>query len=129
MNRSIVYTEISSLTNDSQHGKKGSYAICEQQRCRLVCSSVQSDLDILCLSTYTTISIDSVSGQHRHRFACLNVQADISLCCLQIASGFFSCFTSNAKEGIFRSSYIHAKEVDYRMCHYFGPQRYTVYYK
>ena len=40
-------------------------------------AQVQSDLDILCSSTYTTVSIDSVSGQ-------ANAQADQSLRCPQI---------------------------------------------
>ena len=39
------------------------YAIDGQRRSRLTCSSVQSDLSILCSSTYTTVSTDSVSGQ------------------------------------------------------------------
>ena len=38
-----------------------------------VCASVQYDLDSLCSSTYTTISIVSVSAQGRPRSACTNV--------------------------------------------------------
>ena len=43
--------------------KKGPNAICKQHRSRSACASMQSDLSILCSSTYTTVSIDSVSGQ------------------------------------------------------------------
>ena len=52
----------------SQHGVSagmGSYVICEQRRSRLECESMQSDLGILCSSTYTTLSIDSVSSRPR----------------------------------------------------------------
>ena len=65
--------------------KKCPYAIYKQQRSRRACSSMQSDLDILCSSTYTTISIDSLSGQWRSWSACANVQADQDLHCQQIA--------------------------------------------
>ena len=41
----------------------GSYVICERRKPRSACACVQSDLDILCSSTYTTISIDFVRGQ------------------------------------------------------------------
>ena len=34
--------------------------MCEQQRSRSACASMQSDLSILCWSTYTIVSIDSV---------------------------------------------------------------------
>ena len=57
------------------------YAICEQRRSRRACAFVQSDLDIICSSTYTTISIDSVSMQQ----ACANKQTDLGLRCPQIA--------------------------------------------
>ena len=43
--------------------KKGPDAICGQGRSRSMCAFLQSDLSILCLSTYTVVSIDSVSGQ------------------------------------------------------------------
>ena len=46
---------------------------------------LQSDLDILCSSTYSTVSIHSVSGQWKPRSACANVQADMGLCCPQSA--------------------------------------------
>ena len=48
-------------------------------------SPVQSDAGIFCSSTYTTVSIDSVSGQRRPRSACANAQADQGLSCPQIA--------------------------------------------
>ena len=35
-----------------------------------------SALIILCSSTYTTLSLDSISGQRRPRSACANAQAD-----------------------------------------------------
>ena len=50
-----------------------------------------SDLDILCLSSYTTVAVDSVSGQQRPRSACANVQADQGLCCPQFAERPFLC--------------------------------------
>ena len=40
------------------------YTICEQWKSRWPHAFQQSDLDILCLATYTTVSIDTVSGQH-----------------------------------------------------------------
>ena len=42
---------------------KGPYVICAQRWSRSGCASEQSDLSILCLSTYTTVAINSVSGQ------------------------------------------------------------------
>ena len=50
-----------------------------------MCASAQSHLGILCSSTDTTISINSVSGQRRSRLACANAQADLGLRCPQIA--------------------------------------------
>ena len=44
-------------------------------------ASVQSDLDILCSSTYTAIAIDSVNRQQ----SCMNEQDSQGLHCLQIA--------------------------------------------
>ena len=43
--------------------EKGPYTICGQCRSRSACASMQSDLGIPCSSTYTTVSIDSVSEQ------------------------------------------------------------------
>ena len=65
--------------------KKDPYIKCRQWRFRSACTSVQSDLDILCLSKYATISIDSVTEQQRPRSDCALAQADLGLCCLQIA--------------------------------------------
>ena len=45
---------------------------------------IQSDLDILYLSTYTTVSIYSVNSQRRPRSACANEQADQGLCCTHL---------------------------------------------
>ena len=70
---------------------KGSYVTCEQRRSRSACASVQSDLGILCTSTYTTVSIDSVSGQRRPRSACANAQADLGLRYPRIPKGPFLC--------------------------------------
>ena len=70
---------------------KGPYTICEQRRSRSACAFVQSDYSILCSSTYTTVSIDSVSGQWRPWSACANAQADLGLRCPQIAWGPFMC--------------------------------------
>ena len=58
---------------------------------------VQSDLNILCSSTYTTVCIDSVSGQRRPRSACANAQADLSLRCSQIDQVPFSCVAYHVK--------------------------------
>ena len=54
------------------------------RRSRLACASVQSNLGIFCMSTYTTVSTDSVSGQRRPRSACAYAQADQGLRCPQI---------------------------------------------
>ena len=43
--------------------KKVSSAISEQRKSRSACTSLQSDLSILCSLPYSTISIDSISGQ------------------------------------------------------------------
>ena len=48
------------------NSRKGPLCNCRQRRFRLACASVQSVLGILCSSTYTTVSTDSVSGQQRH---------------------------------------------------------------
>ena len=65
--------------------EKAPYVIMGTAEVQITCTSMQSDPDILCLSTYTTISINSVSGQQRPRSACTFVQADLGLCCPQIA--------------------------------------------
>ena len=57
---------------DVQHTKRA-------LRSRSVFASVQSNLGIFCLLTYTTVSTDSVSGQQRTRSACRIVQADPGL--------------------------------------------------
>ena len=49
------------------------------QKC--VSDSVQCNLGIFCLLTYTTVSTDSESGQQRPRSACAYVQADQGLHC------------------------------------------------
>ena len=46
-----------------------------------------SDLDILCSSTHTTISIHSASGQRRPRSACANAQADQGLLVRKLHKG------------------------------------------
>ena len=53
------------------------------------CPSVQSNLGIFCLITYTIVSTDSVSGQQRSRLACAYAQADQGLCCPHINKGPF----------------------------------------
>ena len=50
---SWLYFFLSTKTYDAQHGKKGPYTIWEQQKSIWACVSVQSDLSILCSSTYT----------------------------------------------------------------------------
>ena len=45
--------------------EKGPYALCRQRRSKSVCVFVPSALSNLCLSTYTTVSTDSVSEQLR----------------------------------------------------------------
>ena len=74
--------------------EKGSYAKCEQRTSRSASASVQSDLYFLCSPSYTTVSIDSVSGTEdpdqpaqMRRF----MQADNDLRCPPIAQGPFSC--------------------------------------
>ena len=65
----------------SRH-KKGPYTFYRQRRSR----SLRSLIWVLfCLSTYTTVSIDSVSGWRRPRSACAYAQADLGLRCRQIA--------------------------------------------
>ena len=67
------------------NAQKRPYTVCGQRRSRSACASVQSDLNILCSATYTTVSIDSVSGQWRSWSACAYAQADLDLHCPQIA--------------------------------------------
>ena len=69
--------------------RKDPYAICEQRRPRWACASVQSALDSLCSSTYTTIYIDSVSGTCKPRSACANAQADLGLRCPPLHKDLF----------------------------------------
>ena len=80
-------TLVSELADDTWcvMWEKDPYAIDDQPRSRWPSTSVQSDLDVLCSSTYTTIFIDSVSGQWRPWSACANAQADQGLHCPQIA--------------------------------------------
>ena len=56
---------------------------------------MQSDLDILCLLTYTTISNDSVRGQRRPRSVCMNVQVEPGPHCPQITKGPFCALGIN----------------------------------
>ena len=51
--------------------EKSPNAICCQSRSRSACSTVQSNLGILCSLTYTTVSSNSVSGQRRLIMACV----------------------------------------------------------
>ena len=71
--------------------EKGPYAICEQRRSSWACTSMQSDLGILYSLTYTTVSIDSVSGKWMPWSACMIAQAYQGLPCPQSAGGPFSC--------------------------------------
>ena len=79
-----VNTENLKITIWCAAHKKGPYAICGQRRSRSLCTSVLSNLGIFCLSTYTSISTDTVSRQWRPRSACAYVQADLGLHCQQI---------------------------------------------
>ena len=65
---------------DAQHVKKAliSYGKTEDPDHN---APLQSDLSILCSSTYTTVAIDSVSGQQVPISACVNKQADLGLLC------------------------------------------------
>ena len=65
--------------------EKGPYTICGQRKSISVIATVQSDLSILYPSTYTTVPMDSVSGQRRPWSVCAYAQADLDLRCLQIA--------------------------------------------
>ena len=65
--------------------EKGPYTSCGQCRSRSACASVQSELRILCLSTYTIVSIDSVSEQCRPRSAWAYAQANLGQHCPHIA--------------------------------------------
>ena len=47
--------------------------------------SVQSDLDILCSSIDTNVSVDSISKQRSPRSACAFAQSDQGLRCSQTA--------------------------------------------
>ena len=69
--------------------RKDPYAICEQRRPRWACASVQSALDSLCSSTFTTIYIDSVSRPCKPRSACANAQADLGLRCPPLHKDLF----------------------------------------
>ena len=55
---------------------------------------MQSDLGILCLLTYTTVSIDSVSGKRRPRSAsaCVKAQGDLGLRIRKLHKGHFRAF-------------------------------------
>ena len=64
--------------------EKCPYAFCGQRRSGSACAYVQSNMGIFCLTTYTTVSTDSVSRQWRLRSACTYGQADQGLCCPQI---------------------------------------------
>ena len=68
--------------NDAQSGKNALFHMrtATIQISMRIRASVQSDLKILCQSTF-----DSVSGQRRPRSACANAQADLGLRCPQIA--------------------------------------------
>ena len=58
-------------------------------------ASVQSNLGIFRLSTYTTVSTDSVSVQQRPRSVCTYVHADQSLHCPQnYIRAIFVCCSS-----------------------------------
>ena len=58
--------------------EKDPYAICGQ-RMPISCASMPSNLGIICSSTYTTVSTDSVSVQRRPRSACAFAQAENGL--------------------------------------------------
>ena len=75
---------------NAQH-RKTALILFANSESRCACAYMQSALDSLCLSTYTTVSIDFVSGQRRPRSACANAQAYQGLRCPQIVSGPFSC--------------------------------------
>ena len=84
-------------------GKKGPYAICEKQMSRWACASVQSEMDILCLSTYTTVSTDYVRGQWRPYW-----QANQGRCCLQVVyKGPFCLLPSYGIKKLMGKAYSH----------------------
>ena len=83
---------ISILTLRCATHEKGPYVFCRQRRSRSACTSVQPNLGIFSLSTYTTVSTHSVSRQRRPRSACAYAQADQGLCCPHITKGPFLCF-------------------------------------
>ena len=75
---------------DVLHWEKGLYTTCEQRMSRWAWRPVQSDLDILCLLTYTMvpISIHSVRGQQGLDQPA-QMHADQGFHCPHIASGPF----------------------------------------
>ena len=56
-----------------------------QSRSRSACASRQSDLTIPCSSTYTTVSIDSLSRQWRPWLVLLKKLTDLDLHCLSLS--------------------------------------------
>ena len=80
-------TELQILSDDNN----GPCAIYGQRKSRSVCIYVQSNLGIFSLSTYTTVSTESVSRQQQQDQPVLmdNAQADQGLHCLQITYGSF----------------------------------------
>ena len=53
-------------------------------------------IPVPCSSTYTTVSINSVSGQRRPKSTCANAQADLGLRCPQTAKG--SLYIGNSRQ-------------------------------
>ena len=56
----------------------GQYSIWGQSRPRSECAFVHSDLNIVCSSTYTTVSIDSVSRQWRPWSGCAGPELSVN---------------------------------------------------
>ena len=73
---------------------------------------MQSDLVILCLSTYITVFTDSVSGQCRPRSTCVNAQACLGLRCPHCIRTLFVLCASNAIcKWMFISLFLYTKKV------------------
>ena len=73
---------------------------------------MQSGLDILCSSTYTTLSIHSESVKRRPRSACANAKVDKGLHCPQVARGSFSCVAHHFIRNVCREN-VYANNSEY----------------
>ena len=74
--------------------QKGPCAHCGQRRSRSPCTSVQSNLGNFSLSTYTTVSTVTISGQRRPRSACTYAQVIRACDVRNLHKALFMCCVS-----------------------------------